>query len=300
VIRMSHKIGEFHHTKETKKRISDMLVGRIMSDDQKKRISKTLTGHIVTDETRKKISNNSNRHKKIRIYNYCEECYKEISKRAKLCRKCNNTKLLKSRWNGHIKKIKMTSGKMKYIKEKLTRELLFDYYVNNKFSCHKIAKILNVCRGTVGKKLREFNIVTRDSYHRFKEDNPMFNKTHSEKWKEWRKTQVFPLKDTSIEVKIQNFLQQLKIEYFTHKYMNINHGYQCDIFIPSMNLVIECDGNYWHKYPTGTEIDHVRTKELIEKGFKVLRLWEFEIKKMGLDDFRMKLIENNINDIRRD
>jgi len=52
-----------------------------------------------------------------------------------------------------------------------------------------------------------------------------------------------------------------------------------------MNLVIECDGDYWHKYPTGTEIDHIRTKELIEKGFKVLRLWENEIKPMTINKF---------------
>ena len=56
-----------------------------------------------------------------------------------------------------------------------------------------------------------------------------------------------------------------------------------------MNMVIECDGNYWHSYPTGTEIDNIRTKELIEKGFKVLRLWEFEIKDMDLDKFKDKL-----------
>ena len=75
--------------------------------------------------------------------------------------------------------------------------------------------------------------------------------------------------------------------------MKIKHGYQCDILIPSMNLVIECDGDYWHKYPVGNDIDHIRTKELIEKGFKVLRLWEFEIKNMGLNDFKIKLLINH-------
>jgi len=101
---------------------------------------------------------------------------------------------------------------------------------------------------------------------------------------------IFPLKDTSIEVKIQNFLKQLGIDFFTHQYMHIEHGYQCDILIPSMNLVIECDGNYWHKYPIGNDIDHIRTKELLEKGFKVLRLWEFEIKKMELEDFQNRIL----------
>ncbi len=108
--------------------------------------------------------------------------------------------------------------------------------------------------------------------------------------KESRAKLIIPRKDTSIEVKIQNFLKQLGIEFFTHQYIKkIEHGYQCDILIPLMNLVIECDGDYWHKYPIGNEIDHIRTKELIEKGFNVLRLWEFEIKIMELNDFKSKL-----------
>jgi very-short-patch-repair endonuclease len=61
-----------------------------------------------------------------------------------------------------------------------------------------------------------------------------------------------------------------------------------------MDLVIECDGNYWHKYPVGNEIDHIRTSELIAKGFKVLRLWESEIKNLSLSDF-----QNKLNSIKR-
>ena len=107
--------------------------------------------------------------------------------------------------------------------------------------------------------------------------------------KEFRAKQILPLKDSSIEIKIQNFLKELGIEFFTHQHMNITHDYQCDIFIPSMNLVIECDGDYWHKYPIGRDIDKVRTEELIEKGFKVLRLWEFEINNLDIDTFKKSI-----------
>ena len=117
-----------------------------------------------------------------------------------------------------------------------------------------------------------------------------YSKQIRTKIKKAREKQIFPIKDSSIEIKIQNFLKELKIEFFTHQRINIKHSYQCDILIPSMNLVIECDGMYWHKYPTGKEIDHIRTKELISKGFKVLRLWEFEIKNMKLNKFKEKLI----------
>lgn len=108
--------------------------------------------------------------------------------------------------------------------------------------------------------------------------------------KKRRAKQIFPLKDSKPEIKIQNFLQKLDIIFLKHKYIKeIEHSYQCDIFIPSMNLIIECDGNYWHKYPTGREIDNIRTKELIEKGFKVLRVWESDIKKMNIGDFSKRI-----------
>lgn len=109
-----------------------------------------------------------------------------------------------------------------------------------------------------------------------------------------RAKQIFPLKDSSIEIKIRGFLERLKIEYYQHKYMNIKHAYQCDFFIPSMNLVIECDGVYWHKYPTRRDIDNIRTDELLKKGFRVLRLWEFEIKPMTIKEFK-GMIKNETN-----
>ena len=105
-----------------------------------------------------------------------------------------------------------------------------------------------------------------------------------------RAKQILPLKDTKIEVKIQMFLKELGYEFFTHQYMKkIEHGYQCDILIPALNVVIECDGDYWHKYPIGNDIDHIRTKELLEQGFKVLRLWENEINEMQVEDFKERL-----------
>ncbi|MFH1248523.1 MAG: NUMOD3 domain-containing DNA-binding protein [archaeon] len=125
----------------------------------------------------------------------------------------------------------------------------------------------------------------------------------SRKMKEHRATQIFPVKDTKIEIKIQDFLKQLNIEFISHKNMKeIEHSYQCDILIPSMNLIIECDGDYWHGNPNffynedltkriikQKEIDPIRTKELQEKGFKVLRLWGSEINKMNLKDFMERI-----------
>ena len=116
---------------------------------------------------------------------------------------------------------------------------------------------------------------------------------------------VFPKKDSSIEVKIQNLLTQLHIEYFTHKYMKIEHGYQCDILIPTQNgisqkIIIECDGCYWHGCPVCNnkphknlklqkERDKRRTQELQEKGYRVIRIWEHDIKVIELNDLKNEL-----------
>ena len=119
---------------------------------------------------------------------------------------------------------------------------------------------------------------------------------------------IIPKIDSSIEVKIQNFLTALKIEFVTHKYMNIKNSYQCDLFVPSMNLIIEADGDLFHMNPNRFspeyqifgkgmkakerwKLDSNRTKQLISKGYNVIRIWENEIKKMKLEDFKEKIME---------
>src|SRR3990167_11176405 len=47
-------------------------------------------------------------------------------------------------------------------------------------------------------------------------NNPSKRPEVREKIRQARAKQVFPIKDSSIEVKIQNFLSELKIDYFAH------------------------------------------------------------------------------------
>src|SRR5260221_505562 len=48
---------------------------------------------------------------------------------------------------------------------------------------------------------------------------------------------------TSIEVIIASLLTSLEVEYEDQKHIG---RYSVDFYIPSKNLVIECDGTYWH------------------------------------------------------
>ncbi len=121
-----------------------------------------------------------------------------------------------------------------------------------------------------------------------------------DKIREKRALQKIP-RISSIEFKIRNFLDDLKINYKPQKYIKeIKDKYRCDIFIPSISLIIECDGDYWHgnpeangnfmEYPKRIREQRIRdferTSQLEEKGYQVIRLWEHEIKKISMNEFK--------------
>ena len=225
-------------------------------------------GKHHTEETKEKIRKSLKGHP-----SYNEERNKKVSERTKEAMKSESIR-------------EKISKARRGIPNKKTGETLKRLYKEGKLVSYMKGKKLKIeSRKKISIKLKEY-------YQKNK--HPRLGKHHSkesiEKYKEWRKTKVIPLKDTKIEVKIQDLLKQLGYDFFTHQYIKeIEHGYQCDILIPALNLVIECDGDYWLKYPIGRDIDHIRTKELLEKGFKVLRLWEREIKVMGLEEFKIKM-----------
>lgn len=140
-------------------------------------------------------------------------------------------------------------------------------------------------------KVKIMNNPNRYSFPKGKE-NPGVNKSPStiSKIKERRLHQKILKKDTKPEIIIQTLLKNLGIEFTKHKPITqIEHKYQCDIFIHP-NFVIECDGDYYHNYPSGRGIDKTRTKELQKEGFKIIRFWEHQIHN-NLDFCKNKILE---------
>ena len=82
------------------------------------------------------------------------------------------------------------------------------------------------------------------------------------------------IKNTSIEIKMQKLLKEKGIKFEKDKPMLSK--YRVDLFIKP-NLVIECDGDYWHNRPGMKEKDEIRNNNLKKSGFRVLRFWEHEI-----------------------
>ena len=84
------------------------------------------------------------------------------------------------------------------------------------------------------------------------------------------------LNPSSIELKVKEQLDKYGIKYIQQK--PINHGhFIVDFYLPEYQLVVECNGDYWHNLPHRKERDKELEKYVLSKGKDLLWLWEHEI-----------------------
>jgi very-short-patch-repair endonuclease len=106
--------------------------------------------------------------------------------------------------------------------------------------------------------------------------------------------------DTDIEVITENILKDNNIEYRKQfrVYYNGMRYKKYDFFLPNYNLIIECDGDYWHGNPAVYEKlnenqlknkmnDDFKNQLATNNGYRLLRFWGSDIKYC---DFPKKLI----------
>jgi len=115
-----------------------------------------------------------------------------------------------------------------------------------------------------------------------RELQPKYKHHHTEvtlqKMRITRSGRVFPVKDTSIERKIQSQLNELGITYEKQKPI----VGQPDFYIPSIKLAIFADGDYWHSPIHKPKIyyrDFTNKQQLELEGHNVIRIPEHEINK---------------------
>lgn len=77
--------------------------------------------------------------------------------------------------------------------------------------------------------------------------------------------------DTDIELKVKEELQKRKIK-FIHPYKIPKYPHMADYYIPKYNLIIECDGLYWHQLPKHIKKDKINNYTMRNKGYRVKRL----------------------------
>jgi very-short-patch-repair endonuclease len=100
----------------------------------------------------------------------------------------------------------------------------------------------------------------------------------SDKRRQYMISNNYNFRVTQPEIKIKTLLESLQLGHqFRNHIVNINHKYIADFYLEKYNLIIEVDGNYWHHYPVGTDKDKIRTAEMIDAGYNILRFWESDI-----------------------
>jgi very-short-patch-repair endonuclease len=73
---------------------------------------------------------------------------------------------------------------------------------------------------------------------------------------------------TDIEKKMAKLLNKMGVDYvFQYPILK----YNADFAIPALNIVIECDGDYWHSSPEAKARDAIRQKRIEKEGWLVLR-----------------------------
>lgn len=80
------------------------------------------------------------------------------------------------------------------------------------------------------------------------------------------------IKNTNLEVFIQQILNEHHIEYETNN-RTILSGKELDIYVPSKNIAIECNGVYWHSM-YDSKYHYEKWNQCKSKGIQLISVWE--------------------------
>ncbi len=140
--------------------------------------------------------------------------------------------------------------------------------IRHKVSCELCGKISEVLPSRVKQGIRFCSHSCRS----------IFNLTHG----------AF-ISPTSIELILYKTLEVLKVK-FEKQYPMPQAGTIPDAYIPSLNLVLYADGDYWHTLPKQAKRDKVQDKRLAELGYKVCRFSEKDLKNNPLKIIKAALL----------
>jgi very-short-patch-repair endonuclease len=125
--------------------------------------------------------------------------------------------------------------------------------------------------------------------------NGMWNKKHTDEVKEiCRQAKIKNMKDgvyaSSVSRGEKELLEKLREKFgeVIHQFTVPNYHRVYDMYVPSLNLIVEYDGDYWHREEKYLLKDSRDTAKAIKRGFKIFRYWESTVKKQGLD----KIVED--------
>lgn len=197
---------------------------------------------------------------------------------------------------------------------KTIKDLINTLYWKEELTQEKIAKKLGLSRDLIIRLMKELDISKRPNFEYI---SSLKGKNHSHYGKKWEevmgieKARVrkkkfslrarrniirrlenneMPFVNTKIEQRIAKELTKRKIPYTAQ--FSLDKRFVCDFALPFFNIVIECDGDYWHANPkiydrrklnntqkVQLKRDKAKNKYLKENGVVVFRFFESDINK---------------------
>jgi len=132
------------------------------------------------------------------------------------------------------------------VEELITKEYLIEQHHNNKLSLSFIADLAGTSVSFLRGKMNEYDLEIR-RYH-----------------------------TSSLEIVIQDYLTRNNITFITNVRDVIK--YELDIYIPTLNLAIECDGLWFHSERFGYDNNRHLIKQQLceEKGIRLIHLFEVD------------------------
>lgn len=87
-----------------------------------------------------------------------------------------------------------------------------------------------------------------------------------------------PRKNSSFQQDVEQILKDLNIPYQSNKRGILENGkLELDIYVPHLNLAIECNGVYWHQY-SGTRnknYHYNKSKQCEKKGILLIQIYDY-------------------------
>jgi very-short-patch-repair endonuclease len=77
---------------------------------------------------------------------------------------------------------------------------------------------------------------------------------------------------------IHEVLSKLGMSFDTQSHIRISDGFRYVDFLVKPNIIIECDGDYYHSRLQKIRRDFIADYEFEKLGYKILRFWEYDIR----------------------
>lgn len=271
---LGHKVS-----KQARQKIAKANTGRKHSELSRKHMGDSHRGFVFSAASRKKMSESAKRvplSKHRRGWNHSEESKRKMSEACK-GRECSPETRRKLSLVGKGKKLspetirKMLVTRAGFRHSEATKQKLSAIHkgrVMSKAWCKKIAKAhiglspSAEARKKIGAKHKELWAKTSmEERHR---------RTHA-----GRKA-VCHSSPTRLEKTMHQHFRKAGVKFQSQKSFR---PYFVDIFIPSLNMVVECDGAYWHNTQKARVSDRKRDRYLISHyGVRVVRVPEKAIR----------------------